>query len=70
MSIPIRARRTAAALTVLLLAWALAPGRAAAGGPPLTLDAAVALAVRDAPALAADAARLDAARADAVRAGR
>lgn len=67
MSSPNPARRHAAALIALLLVWPLA---AAAAEPPLTLDAAVALAVRDAPALAADAARADAARADAVRAGR
>lgn len=70
MSIPIPTRRACVALSMFLLACAFAPGRAAAGEPPLTLDAAVALAVRDAPALAADAARLDAAQADAVRAGR
>ncbi|HEX7111781.1 MAG TPA: TolC family protein [Mizugakiibacter sp.] len=61
------ARRHAAALIALLLAWPLV---AAAAEPPLTLDAAVALAVRDAPALAADASRATAARDDAVRVGR
>lgn len=67
MSSPNSTRRHAAALIMLLLAWPLA---AAAAEPPLTLDAAVALAVRDAPALAADASRVAAARDDAVRAGR
>ncbi|MGH8089854.1 MAG: TolC family protein [Rudaea sp.] len=58
------------ALLPLVAAVACASFAHAAQVPSLTLDAAVALAVRNAPLLAADAARLDAAREDRVRAGR
>ncbi|HST27163.1 MAG TPA: TolC family protein [Rudaea sp.] len=56
-------------LLPLLIAACAFPAQAA-DDPPLTLAAAVALAVRNAPLLAADAARVDAAREDRVRAGR
>ncbi|HTI96221.1 MAG TPA: TolC family protein [Rudaea sp.] len=58
------------ALLPLVAAVACASFAHAAQVPSLTLDAAVALAVRNAPMLAADAARVDAAREDRVRAGR
>lgn len=66
MSFPDSLRRAGAALGLFLAVCA----SAVADDAPLTLDAAVALAVRDAPLLGADAARLAAAREDAVRAGR
>ncbi|MBS0568968.1 MAG: TolC family protein [Proteobacteria bacterium] len=65
-----RGRRLGRTLLPLVIAAACALPALAADDPPLTLDAAVALAVRNAPLLAADAARVDAAREDRVRAGR
>jgi outer membrane protein TolC len=58
------------ALFPLAVAIACASFAHAAEVPSLTLDTAVALAVRNAPMLAADAARVDAAREDRMRAGR
>lgn len=58
------------ALLPLVAAVACASFAHAAEVTPLTLDAAVVLAVRNAPLLAADAARVDAAREDRMRAGR
>ena len=70
MSFPVFRQRRGAALLVGC-GMAFAPMVAdATEAAPLTLPAAVALAVRDAPVLGADAARVDAARADADRAGR
>lgn len=70
MSICLPMRRASVALGACWLAATLASGRALPAEPPLTLDAAVELAVRHAPALVADAVRIDAARQDAMRAGR
>ena len=70
MFVQFTARHLAASIAVL--AWVAVPASRciAADELPLTLDSAVALAVRNAPLLAADAARVDAAREDRMRAGR
>jgi outer membrane protein TolC len=65
-----RGRRLVRMLLPLLVAVSCTLPAQAADDAPLTLDAAVALAVRNAPMLAADAARVEAAREDRVRAGR
>jgi outer membrane protein TolC len=70
MNTRFRGRRFGRMLLPLLITAVCAAPALAAGDLPLTLNAAVALAVRNAPLLAADAARMDAARADRVRAGR
>ena len=65
-----RGRRLVRMLLPLLVAVSGASPAQAADDAPLTLDAAVAQAMRNAPLLAAYAARVDAAREDRVRAGR